>query len=94
MGDPGILPFIFRDDKGRPPFPRLTDAPANRGQDVVHGPIKHLMSRIEPQTVHMEFVYPVARVGREEFAHRPAARSVEIYRFAPIGGVSLGEIVR
>ena len=41
------------------------------------------LRRIEPKTVEMKFLDPVASVGDEKFANRSAIFSVEIDRVAP-----------
>ena len=56
--------------------------------------IENLLRRVEPQPVEMILVDPIARIGDEEFAHRPGIGTVEIDRLAPFVVVAIGEISR
>jgi len=68
--------------------------PPNRADDVFVGRVFHLLRRVESETVKVKFVYPVATVRDEEFAHRARVRPIKVDRFAPIiFFVALGEVM-
>ena len=88
-----LLRLVLGDDDGRPPTRGLTDAACNGRKDMIVRRIVDVLRRVQPQSVEMKFINPVTGVGDEIFAHRPGVRPVEIDRGAPIGRVTVSEVI-
>jgi hypothetical protein len=89
-----VLRLVFTDDQ-RPARARdISNALADLGDDVSLAVIVDVLRRVEPQPVEMKLIDPVAGVGDEELAHRPAVLAVEVERGPPVGRVALADVVR
>src|SRR5271163_5074271 len=79
----GVLRLVLSDNKGDSAAPCRTHLPGNSGDDMIVRSIENCLRRVEPQSVEMILVDPVARIGDEELARRSGIRTVEVYRLTP-----------
>src|SRR5205085_426934 len=88
-----LLRLVLGDDYGRPARRRLARLARKRGDDVVAGVVVDALRGVEAQAVHVELLDPVAHVRQEELADVLRVMSVEVDGLAPLGLVSVGEVV-
>src|SRR5437879_4486791 len=78
-----LLQFIFRTQEDGPPSGRLPRRAPDCSHDVFLRFVMNALGRIEPKTVKMKFLDPVASIGDKELADWPAVFPIEINRIAP-----------
>ena len=89
-----FLALVFCDQDNFTRTRRFARCASDRADDVFVGRVFHFLRRIEPETVEMKFLNPIATVSDKELAHRTRVRSVKINRFTPIVFfVARGEVV-
>ncbi len=89
---PRVLMLVFGDDERLPRAGRLAHATRDRRQYVVGRIVNNRMDGVDPQTIDVELVDPIAGIGDEELADRAAMLGVEVDRLAPIGAMPLGGV--
>src|SRR5947209_12677264 len=88
-----LLRLVLGDDERRSARRRRAHLARERSDDVVAGIVVDALRRVEAQAVEVELLDPVARVRDEELAHGPRVLAVEVDGLAPLGLVSVCEVV-
>ena len=65
----------------------------DRGHNMLRRVVDDGLNGVEPQSVDMELVDPIAGVADKEIADRAGRGGVEVDRFAPLGVMLLGNVV-
>src|SRR5262245_35121049 len=92
--EPYSLRFVLRHHDRRATGCALAHAIGDLRENVNLGSIVNVLRSVHAKSVEMKFLNPVSCVGNEKFAHRPGIGPVEIERFAPVGGMAVGKIIR
>ena len=86
-----VLRLVFGDEHDPATPAGFSRALDERRDDVLLGPVVHVLCRIETEPVEMELVYPVPGVLDEKRARR--RRPFEVDRAPPVIAVFVGEVV-
>ena len=85
--------FVLGDHQRMPVAGRLAHAAADGRQNVLRRVVDDGMHGVQPQTVDVILVDPIAGVGRAVLAHRGRVLAVEINRVAPACFVERRQVV-
>src|SRR4051812_20078191 len=82
-----FLWFVFSDDVDVTCSASGACGLADLREHVRFRVIENLLRGVEAETIKMEFLNPIARVGDKEFAHGAAVLTIEIDGFTPFAFV-------
>ncbi len=88
-----LLVLVFGDHQRRASGRRVAHPTRERRQNVVVRIVDDRVYGVQPQTIHVELVDPIAGVADNELAHRAAIGPVVVDCVAPIGAVRRHVIV-
>src|SRR5258707_80792 len=90
---PRLLCFIFCHEIGGACPTCLPHPPGDFSKNMSRRSIEHLLRGVQPQSIEMELIDPVAGIGEKKVPHWTTVLPVEINCLPPFVAVAVGEVI-